>query len=301
MSCPHCGCERGSGKFCAECGRPLAQSCSRCQGPLTPGAKFCPECGTPTGDPRRPLRSGERDDGERRQITVVFCDLVGSTELSARLDPEEWRDLVRAYQEATATVVERHDGYIAQYLGDGVLVYFGYPHAHENAAERAVRAGLGMVEAVRDISAHLTADRQLAVRVGIHTGSVVVSQLGGGARQETLAVGKATNLAARLQGLALPNIVVMSASTQRLVPGLFVVQELAVQELKGIAQPVACYRPLRPSGVRSRLDIAAGRLTRFVGRDVELGALLGHWKRVADGHCERVLLVGEAGVGKSRL
>src|SRR5262245_40878877 len=293
-------------KFCLECGAALIHACPKCHANLPPEAKFCLDCGTRIDAPptEREARTVTEDAtapaGERRQLTVLFCDLVGSTELSGRLDPEEWQDLVRAYQDTTSAAVERHGGYVAQYLGDGVLVYFGYPAAHEDDGERAVRAGLAMVDAVRAVNERLGADRQLAVRIGIHSGPVVVSQLGG-ARRETLALGETTNVAARLQGLAAPDTVVMSATMQRLVPGMFVVEELGPQALKGVAEPVVCYRVVRPSGVRSRLDVAAGRLTRFVGRDAELGTLVDRWERAVDGEGQNVLVVGEAGVGKSRL
>src|SRR5262245_46668232 len=302
MTCPHCGHDAGTGKFCQECGKAIGRVCRQCRATVPPDVKFCGECGARVGGGGSPApRSAEPEGGERRQLTVLFCDLVGSTELSGRLDPEEWQDLVRAYQEAAAGVVEKHGGHVAQYLGDGVLVYFGYPQAHEDDAERAVRAGLGIVDALAGVNAQLAADRRLAVRIGIHTGPVVVSQVGGGTRRETLALGETTNVAARLQGLAVPDTVVVSAATQALVPGIFVLEELGAQALKGVAEPMVCYRVLRPSGVRSRLDVAAGRLTRFVGRDLELATLVDRWERAAEGEGQNVLVVGEAGVGKSRL
>src|SRR5262245_47335354 len=294
-----CGHTNPSGaKFCLECGASLGSRCPQCRAELAPTMKFCGECGARVGTAES---RADPEGGERRQLTVLFCDLVRSTELSGRLDPEEWEEVVRAYQEATAAVVEKHGGHLAQYLGDGVLVYFGYPQAHEDDAERALRAGLAIVNALPELNAGLAADRQLAVRVGIHTGPVVVSRLGGGSRRETLALGETTNVAARLQGLAVPDTVVASAATQALVPGIFVLEELGAQALKGVAEPMVCYRVLRPSGVRSRLDVAAGRLTRFVGRDLELATLVDRWERAAEGEGQNVLVVGEAGVGKSRL
>src|SRR5262249_21210705 len=162
-------------------------------------------------------------DAERRQLTVLFCDLVDSTVLAGQLDPEDLREVVRAYQETCAKVIARFEGHIAQYLGDGLLVYFGYPLAHEDDAQRAVRAGLGMVEAVGQLNTRLAQERgvRLAVRLGIHTGLVVVGEIGGGGRQEQLALGETPNIAARLQGLAAPETVVLSAATLQLLPGLF--------------------------------------------------------------------------------
>jgi class 3 adenylate cyclase/tetratricopeptide (TPR) repeat protein len=306
MRCPSCNHDnRVDRRFCTECGGALAASCAACGASIEPGEKFCGGCGAPLTAGNQAATattaaapSPESGTGERRQLTVLFCDLVGSTELAARLDPEDWREVVRRYQETAAAVIERLGGHVAQYLGDGLLVYFGYPQAHDNDGERAVRAGLGLVDATRAI---LTQGTSLAVRVGIHTGPVVVGTMGGGTRRETLALGETPNVAARLQGLAAPDAVVMSATTQRLVPGMFVVEELGPQALKGVAEPVVCYRVLQPSGVRSRLDVAAGHLTRFVGRDAELGTLVDRWERAADGEGQNVLIVGEAGVGKSRL
>src|SRR5215510_2037896 len=166
---------------------------------------------------------GGAPEAERRQLTVLFCDLVDSTRLARQFDPEDWRDIVRAYQQACAGVIQRFDGYIAQYLGDGLLVYFGYPQAHEDDAQRAGRAGLGLLEAMGLLNARLEQERgiRLAVRVGFHTGPVVVGTMGGGNRQEQLALGDTPNLAARLQGLAVPNTVVLSAATLHLVQGYF--------------------------------------------------------------------------------
>ena len=162
-------------------------------------------------------------DAERRQLTVMFCDLVDSTTLSCQLDPEEYRDVVRAYQTACTEVIQRYDGHIAQLLGDGLLVYFGYPQAHEDDAQRAVRTGLGILAAMGDLNSRLQQDKgiQLAVRIGIHTGLVVVGEMGGAGRQEQLALGEVPNIAARIQGLAAPNTVAISEATYRLVQGYF--------------------------------------------------------------------------------
>jgi predicted ATPase/class 3 adenylate cyclase len=243
-------------------------------------------------------------DAERRQLTVLFCDLVDSTRLASQLDPEEYREVVRAYQATCTEVIHRYDGYIAQLLGDGLLVYFGYPQAHEDDAHRAVRTGLGIVEAIGALNIRLKQDHdlQVAVRLGIHTGLVVVGEMGGGGRQEQLALGEVPNLAARLQGLAEPNTVAMSAATSRLVQGYFACQELGAQTLRGGSHPIAVYRVLQDSGAQSRLDVASTRgLTPLVGRESEVTLLLERWEQAKNGQGQVVLLTGEGGIGKSRL
>jgi class 3 adenylate cyclase len=243
-------------------------------------------------------------DAERRQLTVLFCDLVDSTALSSQLDPEELREVVRAYQEACAKVIARYEGHIAQYLGDGLLVYFGYPQAHEDDAQRAVRAGLGMVEAMGPLNARLSQEHgvQLDVRLGIHTGQVVVGEIGGGARHEQLALGETPNVAARLQGLAAPHTVVTSAATVPLLGGFFACRSLGPQLLKGLTQPLEVYQVLSESTARSRLEAAGYTgLTPLVGREQEVELLRERWTQVKDGLGQVVLLSGEAGIGKSRL
>jgi len=243
-------------------------------------------------------------DAERRQLTVLFCDLVDATVLASQLDPEELREVVRAYQDTCAKVIARFEGHIAQYLGDGLLVYFGYPLAHEDDAQRAVRAGLGMVEAVGQLNTRLAQERgvSLAVRLGIHTGLVVVGEVGGGARQEQLALGETPNLAARLQGLAAPNTLVISAATLPLLGGFFAYQSLGTQLLKGFAQPLEVYQVRYESMATSRLEGAGSTgLTPIVGREQEVALLRERWAQVKDGLGQVVLLSGEAGIGKSRL
>jgi class 3 adenylate cyclase len=246
----------------------------------------------------------QRSEAERRQLTVLFCDLVDSTALASQLDPEDLREVIRAYQTVCAEVIQRFDGTIAQYLGDGLLVYFGYPQAHEDDAQRAVRSGLAMVQAMGTLNRRLRQEKEvrLAVRVGIHTGLVVVGEVGGSGRHEQLALGETPNLAARLQGLAAPDTVVVSAAAFRLVRGYFTAQELGAHSLKGITAPVHVYRMLGESAAQSRLDIAGSTdLTPLVGRESEVGLLLERWAHSQDGRGQVVLLRGEAGIGKSRL
>ena len=235
---------------------------------------------------------------------MLFCDLVDSTALSSQLDPEELREVVRAYQATCVKVIHRFDGHIAQYLGDGLLVYFGYPQAHEDDAQRAVRTGLGMVEALDTLNSRLGQGHgvRLAVRVGIHTGLVVVGEMGGGGRQEQLALGDTPNIAARLQGLAAPDTVVISAATQRLIQGYFTCHALGAQTLKGVATPLEVYQVVRETEVQQRFDVAAARgLTPLVGREHEVGILRDRWAQVQAGRGHIVVLSGEAGIGKSRL
>jgi class 3 adenylate cyclase/predicted ATPase len=251
-----------------------------------------------------PVATSQLPDAERRQLTVLFCDLVDSTRLAGQLDPEDYREVVRAYQQTCAVVIQRFDGHIAQYLGDGLLVYFGYPQAHEDDAHRAVRTGLGIIEAMGDLNQGLqqTKGIQPGVRIGIHTGLVVVGAIGGAGRQEQLALGDVPNIAARIQGLAEPNTIALSAATYRLVQGYFACQVLGEQTLRGVAEPVAVYRVLSDSGAQSRLEIAATRgLTPLVGRESEVALLLERWNQVKEGQGQVILLSGEGGIGKSRL
>jgi class 3 adenylate cyclase/predicted ATPase len=239
-------------------------------------------------------------EAERRQLTVMFCDLIGSTALSARVDPEDLREVIGAYHRAVAEIVTGFDGFVAKYMGDGVLVYFGYPQAHEDDAERAVRAGLGSIDAVGRLDVKST---KLHARVGIATGLVVVGDLiGEGSAQEQSVVGETPNLAARLQSLAEPDAVVIAAGTRRLVGDLFEYRDLGAVKVKGIAGPVPAWQVLRPSGVESRFEALRGApLTRLVGRDEEIDLLLRRWARAKAGDGQIVLVSGEAGLGKSRI
>jgi class 3 adenylate cyclase len=237
---------------------------------------------------------------ERRQLTVMFCDLVGSTELSAMLDPEDLREVIAAYHRAVADIVRSFDGFVAKYMGDGVLVYFGYPRAHEDDAERAIRAGLGVIDAVGRLDVESV---KLRARVGIATGLVVVGDLiGEGSAQEQSVVGETPNLAARLQALAEPDAVVIAAGTRRLVGDLFEYRDLGAVEVKGIAAPVPVWQVLRPSAVESRFEALRGSaLTRLVGRDEEIDLLTRRWARAKAGDGQVVLISGEPGIGKSRI
>jgi class 3 adenylate cyclase/predicted ATPase len=239
------------------------------------------------------------DRAERRQVTVMFSDLVGSTALSARMDPEDLREVISAYQKCVAETIARFGGFVAKYMGDGVLVYLGYPQAHEDDAERAVRAGLELVAAVGAVKTHAA----LQTRVGIATGLVVVGDLiGSGASQEQAIVGETPNLAARLQGVAEPNSVVIAEGTRKLLGNLFELEDLGAQDLKGIIGPVRAWAALRPSSVESRFEaFHASGLTGLVGREEELGLLLRRWSKAKTGEGQVVLLSGEPGIGKSRL
>ena len=270
-----------------------------------PTSDFCSKCGASLGEPAAPPPAAPPERvrapspapaGERRQLTVLFCDLVGSTPLSQQLDPEEWREVIAKYQQAASDAVERFGGYVAKNLGDGLLIYFGWPTAREDDPERAVRAGLAIADAMVPLNATLAADdgTRLEVRIGIHTGPVVIADGGE-------VFGETPNVAARVQSAAEPDTVLITAATHRLVAGMFVVEDRGPQALKGVREPVTLYRVVQASGMHSRLDVAAGRLTGFVGREPELTTLIDRWERAQDGEGQNILIVGEAGVGKSRL
>src|SRR5580704_2458671 len=229
----------------------------------------------------------------------MFSDMVGSTALSTRMDPEDLREVISAYQKCVAGTVSHFGGFVAKYMGDGVLVYLGYPQAHEDDAERAVRAGLELIEAVGG----LKSGAPLQTRVGIATGLVVVGDLiGTGSAQEQAVVGETPNLAARLQGIVEPNAVVIAESTRKLLGNLFELEDLGASELKGIAGRVRAWAALRPSSVESRFEaLHASGLTELVGREEEIELLLRRWSKAKTGEGQVVLLSGEAGIGKSRL
>jgi len=270
--------------------------------PLAPSPQY-PDARLQTLDSRL-------DAAERRQLTVMFCDLVGSTALSAQLDPEELREVVRAYHETCAEVISRYAEHTAQHLGDGLLVYFGYPAAHEDDAQRAVRAGMEIIEAIQKLSlshqtrglSPLSLSHSLQVRIGIHTGLVVIGEIGSGTKREILALGETPNLAARLQALAEPDSVVISPVTQRLIAGLFTCRSLGLHEPKGLTTPLEVYQVLGESGAQSRFEVAVRTgLTPLIGREEEVELLRRRWERVTAGEGQVVLLSGEPGIGKSRL
>jgi predicted ATPase/class 3 adenylate cyclase len=243
-------------------------------------------------------------EAERRQLTVLFCDLADSTRLAQQLDPEDLREVIHTYQATCVAVIQRFAGHVAQYLGDGLLVYFGYPQAHEDDAQRAVRTGLGILEAMGTLHTRLLRDKsiRLAVRIGIHTGLVVVGEMGSGGRHERLALGDTPNLAARLQGLAAPDTVVISAATARLVQGYFTCKDHGAPVLKGIDAPMHVYQVMGESAAQSRLDVAGVTgLTPLVGREAEVTLLRERWAQSREGLGQVVVLSGEAGIGKSRL
>jgi class 3 adenylate cyclase/predicted ATPase len=314
MLCSSCGFDNTEGvKFCGECGTPLASGCRHCGADNPPGFKFCGQCGQALTSgpkiadaPRNRGRSREKptaqpSEAERRQLTVMFCDLVGSTALSQQLDPEDMRGVIRAYQDTCAGVIAGFEGFVAKFMGDGVLAYFGYPRAHEDDAERSVRAGLALVEAVGRLAA--PSGEPLSSRVGIATGLVVVGDLiGEGASAEESVVGDTPNLAARLQGLAAPNAVVIAPTTRRLLGGLFECEDLGDHALKGISEPVRAWRVNRPREADSRFEASrVGGLTPLVGREEELDMLVRRWRRAKAGDGQVVLISAEAGIGKSRL
>ena len=251
--------------------------------------------------PNPPPLAGEGRVGaeaERRQLTVMFCDLVGSTALSVRFDPEDLREIVAAYHRCVADTVARFSGFVAKYMGDGVLIYFGYPQAHEDDAERAVRAALAVIEAV----GHLPAREDLRVRLGIATGLAVVGDLiGEGAAQERGVVGETPNLAARLQALAMPNTLVIGEATRRQIGGLFDLADLGPQALTGFAEPQPAWRVIGESGMLSRFEALRSGETPLVGREEEVELLVRRWQQTKSGEGRVVLISGEPGIGKSRL
>jgi class 3 adenylate cyclase len=249
--------------------------------------------------PPRPPGPGTRHEAERRQLTVMFIDLVGSTALSARLDPEDMREVIRAYQNMVAGEVSRLEGHVAKFMGDGVLCYFGWPRAHEDEAERAVRAGLAIVAAVAKLSG---GGQALACRVGIATGLVVVGDVvgEGSAREETV-VGETPNLAARLQAIAPPAAVVIATSTRRLLGTAFELEDLGQQSVKGLADTIGAWRVQGEHAVGSRFEARTTGPTPLVGREEEVALLVERWQQAHHGDGQVVLLSGEPGIGKSRI
>src|SRR5262245_16774898 len=325
MQCPRCQTENREGaRFCRECGALFGAVCSSCGANVQAGSKFCDSCGTSLAAVSRPGPEGPDRaqaatagdvaeiigtskvpaEAERRQLTVLFCDLLGSTQLSGQLDPEDLRAVVRAYQEAAAAVIQQYAGHIAQYLGDGLLIYFGYPTAHEDDARRAVHTGLGIVQAIATLNTRLAAQYrvQLTVRLGIHAGPVVVGGMGGGGRHEHLALGETPNIAARLEALAPANAVVISTVTARLVRGAFVLENLGAQTLRGIAEPMTVTRVRGLMATPSPdEEFVTPTVPVLIGREEESGLLRRRWKQSQAGLGQVVFVSGEAGIGKSAL
>src|SRR5579863_2250967 len=324
-ACP--GCQAAipaEARFCPQCGAPQALACPSCGHANATGSKFCAQCGarldmgaapSPRPAPAEPAPRTAAPraaaGAERRQLTVMFCDLVGSTALSTQLDPEDLRDVIAAYHKCTAEVMTRLGGYVAKYMGDGVLIYFGYPEAHEADAENAVRAGLALVDAIAELFSPPVPPPQAGedmvgahqVRIGIATGLVVVGELvGAGEAQERNVVGETPNLAARLQSAAPPNAVVVAATTRRLAGDLFEYEPIAPAALKGFQDPVSAWRVVRERTVASRFEaLRAASRTPLIGRQEEMDLLLRRWQQIKDGEGRVVLLAGEPGIGKSRL
>jgi class 3 adenylate cyclase/tetratricopeptide (TPR) repeat protein len=306
MTCSRCRAFNPEGKrFCGACGASLAPRCPACGGENPPGKKYCGDCGAsltegnatsaPPSSADERVESAVSGLAERRQLTVMFCDLVGSTELAALLDPEDMREVIREYQDLAARVVGRFDGHVAHFLGDGLLIYFGYPRAHENDAERAILAGLELVDAVAGIEAYH--GRMLEARIGIATGLVVV---GGLAENRDSVFGETPNVAARLQSLAQPSTVVVAPNTYHLVAGLFEFADLGRHQLKGFAEPIQVWHALGESKAEGRFRARhGGGVAPPIGRDQEMSFLCDRWRKAKQGQGQVVLLSGEPGVGKS--
>jgi class 3 adenylate cyclase len=315
MQCPSCSAmARNGAKFCVQCGVTLPRTCPSCDCGIAADDLFCAECGasvqtaplpttprpTNTATPTAALKPAVTH-AERRQLTIMFCDMVGSSALSTRLDPEEQREVIAAFHTSCANEIKPLGGMVAQYLGDGVLAYFGYPMAHENDAERAILAGLAILKAVG--TSKTAADVAVQARIAIGSGLVVVGDLmREGVTQENAAIGETTNLVARLQAIAEPNTLVISPVTYRLVGALFDYRDLGWHTLKGFPEPVHVRQVLGPSKVESRFEAHHQSGTSpLLGRGEELGLLLRRWDEAKRGEGRVVLLTGEPGIGKSRL
>src|SRR3954453_19993317 len=245
------------------------------------------------------LPDASETTAERRPLSVMFCDLIGSTALASRLDPEDLREVIRGYQARVAATIQQFSGFIARYVGDGVLIYFGWPEAHETDAARAVRAGLAVAAAVSEAP---VAGQTLQVRIGIATGLVVIGEpIGAGDSRQQTAIGETPNRAARLQSLAGPGQVVIDAATRRQIGGLFDCQDLGTVELKGLPEPVPTWQVLSAGAAEGRFEALHGTITPLVGRDEEMDLLLRRWTQAKAANGEVVLISAEPGVGKSRL
>jgi class 3 adenylate cyclase/predicted ATPase len=305
MICPRCGSNVDGGKFCGDCGSPLTWRCDSCGSENPPGKKFCGNCGAAATVQPTALQPHESiaSRPEHRQLTIMFADMVGSTALGTRLDREDVREVEAKFRNCIKVLVDRFDGFIARYMGDGALVYFGYPQAHEDDAERAIRAGLAIAEAVGRLDTIAGPPRTLSTRIGIATGLAIVGDLiGSGASLERAVVGVAPNVANRLQQhVAESGMVVVDDATRRLVGGLFEYRDLGPRTLKGLSAPVQAWAVLAESIIDSRYEALHAGQIPLVGRTEELELLLRRWEQVKTGEGRVVLLSGEPGVGKSRL
>ena len=300
MRCPGCGeTSQDGARFCTACGTPLPSNCPACNEVNPQGARFCAWCGTRLPDAFI-ARAHAASEPERRPVSVMFCDLVGSTPLSARLDPEELAEVIGIYQTRAAGAIALFGGYIARYVGDGILSYFGWPESEEADPERAVRAALAVVAAV---TATPIRGERLQVRVGVATGIVVVGDpIGSGESRQLTAIGRTPNLAARLHEAAEPDSVMIDEFTRRQIGGLFACRDLGELSLKGFDSPVRAWRVLGERTVGDRFAaLHAARLVPRVSRGEELALLLRRWQQAASGRGQLVLVGGEPGIGKSRL
>ena len=333
IQCSSCGSDnRSTAKFCSECGNKLERHCPNCSQTVSNTARFCDNCGTalltsnkqpqdtaestPVSTPDQEATEPETTEtdsryqfifsnpAERRQLTVMFCDMVNSSGISEQLDPEDLRNVFAAYRSNCQVVVKRFGGHIARYIGDGLLVYFGYPVSYEDSAYRAVRAALGIVESIETLDREFSnLGIKLAVRVGINTGKVVVGDIGTGKERESMGVvGEVPNVAARLQASAYPGDVVIGDNTRRLIEGMFELEDLGQQAHKGISIPVHTWRIRKERNEPERFESSStGMLANIIGRDAEIALVCERWKQVTEGDGQVLLLSGEAGIGKSRI
>lgn len=311
MLCEKCGFENPKGmRFCGQCATPLKVSCSSCGFANPFDFEFCGQCATGLGQTPNtvsqsapPVHTTKQQNAERRQLTVLFCDIIGSSALSERIDPEELRDIMRDYRNACNEIVSQYDGYVAQYLGDGVLVYFGFPHAHEDDAQRAAFAALEIIKRIPEHTYPVQHgdDVQLAVRIGIHTGLVVVGEIGGGDKR-SMALGETPNIAARVQEYAKENVIVISENTHQLLSGRFDCQPLGTHTLKGFTHPFSLFQVEQVRGNKNR-STKNNRPTHatLVGRDQETSLISERLNQARKGVGQIVLLSGEPGLGKTRM
>ncbi len=309
MDCRGCGQPRAEGnRFCSHCGQAFAVSCAGCQASLEPGARFCSQCGVAVAAETGPATAAAethpiRTVGERRHLTVMFSDVVDSTQLAAGLDPEDLHEILQRYQRFSGRLIREHGGHVAQHLGDGLLVYFGYPQAHEDDAQRAVRAGLAMIDEVTRENEAIRARWGVAlqIRIGVHSGTTVVGRTASG-EDETLAFGTTMNVAARFQGEAAPDQLLVGEATRRLLHGAFELEPLGTRSLKGIEEPMSLFRVVASVAIDQRVRAAErASSTPLVGRDAELDRIEAAFDRAQAGDGRAVLVTGAAGIGKSRL